>query len=202
MSNLILFFDTETTGLPNKKSPLDLNQARLLQLGAILASPEGEVMGEINTLVQIGATPIHPMAQAAHGISAERANAEGIHPKEAFEKFYDMCESAECLIAHNYNFDFKIIELTATQLVDHYEDPSDLDLMIGDIRDMPFYCTMVQATDFCALPKKKGSGFKYPKLTELYQILFGREFSGAHDAMADVTATMECFFELKRRGIM
>ena len=188
--------------MPNKKSPLDPNQARLLQLGAILASPDGEVISELNTLVQIGNAIINPYALEAHGITAEKANSEGIHPKEAFEKFHEMAESAECLVCHNHNFDFKIIELTATQIVDHYDDPSDPDLMIGDIRDMPFYCTMTQSTEFCALPKKKGSGFKYPKLVELYQILFEKEFSGAHDAMADVTATMECFFELKRRGVM
>ena len=202
MSNLILFFDTETTGLPNKKPPTDKGQAHLLQLGAILASTEGEVLGEINTLVQIGDVPIHPMAQAAHGISAERANAEGIHPKEAFEKFHEMCESAECLVCHNHNFDFKLIELTAAQIAHLYDDPDDVDLMLGDIKELPFYCTMVQSKEFCALPKKKGSGFKFPKLTELYSILFGREFSGAHDAMADVTATMECFFELKKKGVM
>ena len=202
MSNLILFFDTETTGLPNKKPPLDPNQARLLQLGAILASPEGEVISELNTLVQIGNAIINPYALEAHGITAERANAEGIHPKEAFEKFHEMCESAECLVCHNHNFDFRLIELTAAQIAHLYDDPDDVDLMLSDIKELPFYCTMVQATDFCALPKKKGSGFKYPKLTELYSILFEREFSGAHDAMADVTATMECFFELKRRGVM
>lgn len=203
MSNLILFFDTETTGLPNKKDPLDPNQAHLLQLGAILASPEGEVMGEINTLVQIGATPIHPMAQAAHGISAERANAEGIHPKEAFEKFHEMCESAECLVCHNHNFDFNIIKLTAKQITSHYEDPTDPDIMLSEIEDLPFYCTMVQSKEFCALPFAGGrKGFKFPKLMELYSILFEKEFSGAHDAMADVTATMECFFELKKRGVM
>lgn len=202
MSNLILFFDTETTGLPNKKDPCDPNQSRLIQLGAILASPEGESVHSINTLVQIGNAYMHPLAQAAHGISAEKANSEGIHPKEAFEKFHELATSAECLVCHNHNFDFNIIKLTAQQITEHYEDPTDPDIMLSEIEDMPFYCTMVQATEFCALPKKKGSGFKYPKLMELYSILFKKEFSGAHDAMADVTATMECFFELKKRGVM
>lgn len=202
MSNLILFFDTETTGLPNKKPVLDPNQARLIQLGAILASSKGEILHTINTLVQIGDAIINPYALAAHGITAEKANSEGIHPKEAFEQFHRLADSAECLVCHNHNFDFQIIKLTAKQITEHYEDPTDPDIMLSEIEDIPFYCTMVQATEFCALPKKKGSGFKYPKLMELYSILFGKEFSGAHDAMADVTATMECFFELKRRGVM
>jgi DNA polymerase III epsilon subunit-like protein len=202
MSNLILFFDTETTGLPNKKPALDPNQARLIQLGAILASPEGEILHTINTLVQIGDATINPYALAAHGITAKQANEEGLHPKEVFEQFHRLSDSAECLVCHNHNFDFNIIKLTAQQITGYYEDPTDPDIMLSEIEDLPFYCTMVQATEFCALPKKRGSGFKYPKLMELYSILFEKEFSGAHDAMADVTATMECFFELKRRGVM
>ena len=202
MSNLILFFDTETTGLPNKKDVLDPNQARLIQLGAILASPEGDILHTINTLVKIGNAIINPYALAAHGITAEMANKNGAHPKEVFEQFHQLADSAECLVCHNHKFDFDIIKLTAKQIAPQYEDPSDVDILLSEIEDIPFYCTMVQATDFCALPKKKGSGFKYPKLTELYSILFEREFSGAHDAMSDVTATMECFFELKRRGVM
>lgn len=202
MSNLILFFDTETTGLPNKKDPCDPNQARLIQLGAILASPEGEILHTVNTLVQIGDAIINPYALAAHGITAEMANERGAHPKEVFETFHQLADSAECLVCHNHNFDFNIIKLTAKQIASHYEDLSDPEIMLIEIEDLPFYCTMVQATEFCALPKKKGSGFKYPKLMELYSILFEKEFSGSHDAMADVTATMECFFELKRRGVM
>ena len=41
-----------------------------------------------------------------------------------------------------------------------------------------------------------------PRLEELYRKLFGRNFAGAHDAMSDIQATKECFFELKRRGIL
>ena len=37
---------------------------------------------------------------------------------------------------------------------------------------------------------------------ELYTKLFGNGFDGAHDAMADIVATKECFFELLRRGIV
>ena len=42
----------------------------------------------------------------------------------------------------------------------------------------------------------------WPRLEELYRKLFGRNFAGAHDAMSDIQATKECFFELKRRGIL
>ena len=39
-------------------------------------------------------------------------------------------------------------------------------------------------------------------LLQVIGAIFGHEFSGAHDALTDVTATKECYFELKRRGII
>lgn len=34
---------------------------------------------------------------------------------------------------------------------------------------------------------------KWPKLQELYKVLFGHSFEGAHNAMADVVATKRLF---------
>jgi hypothetical protein len=44
------------------------------------------------------------------------------------------------------------------------------------------------------LPKKR------PRLWLLYTHLFGKEFANAHDAMADIEATKDCFLELAKRG--
>jgi DNA polymerase III epsilon subunit-like protein len=42
---------------------------------------------------------------------------------------------------------------------------------------------------------------KYPKLDELYYMLFNKHFDNQHNAMADVEATYECYKELLRLGI-
>lgn len=64
-------------------------------------------------------------------------------------------------------------------------------------------CTMQSSTDFCAIPSNSYyGGYKWPKLEELYRKLFGRMFDDAHDALADVSATKECYFELRRRGVL
>ena len=60
--------------------------------------------------------------------------------------------------------------------------------------------TMKESIDFCAIPFLQG--YKYPKLQELYLKLFRKEFSNAHNSSADTQATMECFFELKKRNII
>lgn len=200
MSNLILFFDTETTGLPTKQPYTHPSQPKILQLGAALATPTGEILETINTLVKIGDTPINPYALAAHGISAERANAEGKDQAEVFSHFHELAMSAEALACHNFNFDIKLFHITAAQL---QEELPDSDLMMSEIADLPYYCTMASTINYCKLPFPSGRrGFKFPKLEELYRLLFNEDFADAHDAMADITATMRCYFELKERGIM
>ena len=67
---------------------------------------------------------------------------------------------------------------------------------------IPTHDTMSSAIDLCKLPKKDGRpGFKRPNLGELYRFLFERELSGAHDALIDVRASAECYFEMLRRGV-
>jgi hypothetical protein len=60
---------------------------------------------------------------------------------------------------------------------------------------------MELSTEILKLPNPRG-GYKWPNLTELHTYLFGKGFDGAHDAMADVKACANCFFELKKRKLI
>lgn len=199
----ILFFDTETTGLPTKQPLSHPSQPKILQLGAILAADSGVEIQTLDTLVKIGSTEINKFALAAHGISAERANAEGIDPCEAFSTFYEMAIQAEALCCHNHNFDIKLIEIMSHQVKGCYDDEEEASMRMSEINDIPYECTMMATINYCALPFPSGrKGFKFPKLEELHTKLFGSSFDGAHDALADVSATMRCYFKLKELGVM
>ena len=65
----------------------------------------------------------------------------------------------------------------------------------------PKYCTMKMSTNYCKLPGGK-QGFKSPKLSELHQVMFGEGFENAHDALADVRATVRCFWKLKELKVI
>jgi len=186
-----------------KKPNSDPSQPKILQLGAILADESGDIVSEYSTLVQIGDTPINPYALAAHGISAKKANEEGISPQEMFTKFHSLSMECDALACHNFNFDIKLIQITSAQITSCFTDPDTSSLLMSDIEELPYYCTMASTISYCNLPFPSGrKGKKFPKLEELYQILFEEDFEGAHDAMADVRATMRCYFELKSRGVM
>ena len=96
---------------------------------------------------------------------------------------------ARVLIAHNLDYDEKIVGAEFYRL----GQPNHLE-------KKQKRCTMKSATEFCQLPGPKG--YKWPRLEELYQILFNEDFEDQHTALADVRACARCFFELRRRGIL
>ena len=61
-------------------------------------------------------------------------------------------------------------------------------------------CTMLSSVDYCALPGRYG--YKWPSLSELHIKLFNKDFENAHDAMSDISATADCFFELEQRSVI
>lgn len=200
--NNILFFDTETTGLPNFKArSADPSQPAVLQLGAILCTPEGQELESYETLIKVGSRKNHPMAFAAHGISEERANEEGVYPHEAFSKFYELAMESDALCCHNFSFDIRLMRILSAQSTRMGVDTAGM--WMNDILDLPYYCTMKSTIQFCALPFPSGrKGNKFPKLEELYKILFNEPFEGAHDALTDVRGTVKCFYELRKREIL
>ena len=61
------------------------------------------------------------------------------------------------------------------------------------------FCTMKSSVKFCAIPGFKG--YKWPKLIELYRKLFSKDFN-QHNALDDIKATADCFWELKKRRVI
>lgn len=188
---MYLFFDTETTGLPkNWKAPVtDLNNwPRLVQLAWLLYDSRDQEIKRANRIIIPEGFTIPTEASNVHGISTERAHEEGIELSEALNEFSQTLNEADFLIAHNISFDQVII---------------GAEFLRKDIKsrlvDIPKICTMKTTTNICEIPGKYG--FKWPNLTELHQHLFQKGFDGAHDALADVKACADCFFELKKTGL-
>ncbi len=191
---MLLFFDTETTGVPrNYRAPItDLdNWPRLVQLGWQLTEDDGRLVQSDDSLVVPEGFTIPEEAVRVHGITTERARREGFPLPAVLEVFAEAAARADLIVAHNFSFDEKILgaEFLRTGLSSPLS-PSGA----------PHLCTMEASTEYCALPGRYG--FKWPTLDELHRKLFGRGFDGAHSAQADVTACRECYFELVRLGVI
>ena len=197
LQDSILFFDTETTGVPklyNAPVTNSNNWPRLVQLAWLMADKNGNVLKKKSVIIKPDGYTIPQDATAVHGISTERAQREGQPLDAVLEEFMDDVHLAANVVGHNIDFDMHIVGAELYRLDKDY----------GLLMDNPCTCTMKSSTDFCAIPNPNSyfGGYKWPSLQELYRKLFNRDFADAHDALADITATKECYFELRKRGIL
>lgn len=193
-----LFFDTETTGkIIDWKKPVDTsnNFPSIVQLGFAAYTDKGEQILTCNKLIKPAGWVISEEAQSVHGISQEMCEIDGIEIKEALTSFLAIANYSNEIIAHNYDFDSKVIASTLLK--------AKAKFTTDRFFNIPFTCTMKSSADYCQLPNQNGySSFKWPKLEELHQKLFNETFDGAHDALVDVIACANCYFELKNRNVI
>ena len=170
------------------------NWPRIIQLAWRLISPKGEVVAERCTRIQPDGweVPYEPF-WVEKGITTMLCAMEGEPIMDALLCFMDACMEAQVIIAHNIGFDLPVISAEIHRTC----------LNVEIIKLRPF-CTMTATTSLVQLPNPNAyyGGYKWPKLIELHEWLFGCEFDGAHDAMADVDATARCFMELQKRGLI
>jgi DNA polymerase-3 subunit alpha len=192
---MYLIFDTETTGIPrNKTAPLsDLeNWPRLVQLAWQLHDAKGKLLAQQNFIVKPEGFNIPYKAEQVHGISTKRAMEEGHDLQLVLDAFIIDLKNTQELIGHNIEFDINIIgaELLRKQL------PTETFLKLAKLD------TGIASTEFCQLSGGIGGKLKMPRLTELHEKLFGKDFGDAHDAAYDVAATARCFFGLVKRKVV
>ncbi len=192
----LLFWDTETTGLPAWRDPSDApHQPHVVQAAGLLVDHDGNELEEWQAIIQPGPGAVMSKeAFAAHGISLERAQAEGIPLKDAWQKFTAMIGNANGIVGHNISFDIRIMRIAGARVLgDKWDCP------------VPSRCTMRMATPIINLPpteKMLAAGFTKPKpanLSECVRYFFDEDHSGAHDALADVRASKRVYFAIKER---
>ncbi|KKM17079.1 hypothetical protein LCGC14_1679340 [marine sediment metagenome] len=190
--NKYLFFDVETSGLPKKygRPYTDTdNYPRVVQLAYIITNEKGLILHKSMSVVKPEGYIIPANVSEVHGITTEDA-LNGFKMNYVIGNFISIVKNCDLLIAHNFKFDSIILACEAYRLN-----------FSNNILDKPYTCTMLASTNYCNITGNKGRK-KWPKLQELYNILFDKDFEGAHDALYDVEATVDCYFELVRLGVI
>lgn len=194
----ILFFDTETTGVPkNYKAPMqDVdNWPRVIQLAWEVADAETEqvVTGGEMLIKPDGWVIPKEKFWIDNGYSTEKNEAEGTPMPQALDLFLGDLNQSEVMVAHNLGFDYPIV---GAELIRYEKRATNNNARVK-------ICTMERTVNLCRIPFPRGGrGYKWPKLEELHHFLFKKGFEGAHDAGNDVAACRVSFFELVRRGII
>lgn len=196
----ILFFDTETTGLPARgRPPGHAEQPHLVQLACLLTDDDGTERASVSLIVR-PPVPIPADVSAIHGITDAVAAASGVRTSVALDLWLGLARRAHTLVAHNIPFDEQM--MLGAWCRRHVGDEAieDWARMHGD-RER-FY-TMRAATPVVNLPptdRMRAAGFnkpKPPKLAECVRAFFNEDLEGAHDALVDVRACARVFFHLR-----
>lgn len=199
---MITFFDTETTGLPlDWKAPMSQvdNWPRVIQLAWLVCDERGAELHNGKFLIKPDGWKI-PQEEfwIKNGFTTEANERDGIPVADALRAFIAHLRGGLYLVSHNMDFDHKVLgaEMIRAKV---FSETKPLRI-----------CTKEASTQFCKIPfagRKQYPGaraqnYKWPKLTELHEKLFGVAFQDAHDAMGDVVALKNCFFELVRLGVI
>ncbi|MCX5516188.1 3'-5' exonuclease [Kaistia algarum] len=194
MGRIFLSFDVETSGLPLFKEPSEHpDQPHIVQIGARLIDIETRVpVHTLDTIIKPDGWTIPDEVAAIHGITTERALAEGIPEHEALAAFDDMWRQAEFRLAYNASFDDRILRIAYMRHVGH--DRAD------EWKDGAVKCSARMATpivNMAPTDRMMAAGrytAKMPKLAEAYRFFFGNDLENAHSALADVDASTAIYF--------
>lgn len=189
-----LFFDTETTGFPNKKLPTEhRDQPHLLQLAFIVDDKTGNTVDEFCEIIKPTLTfQVPEAAYRIHGISYDRALKVGASGDFVLSLFHEWWSKCDRVVAHNYAFDVELMKIT-------FARSSIKRKKRATVPDV--YCTMLRGTNVLKIPGRYGK-YKWPSLDEAYRVLVDKSgFEGAHDALNDVRACRKVYYALQDLGV-
>jgi hypothetical protein len=187
----VLFFDTETTGLPKGwvNALTEGVWPDIVSVSWILCDKNGSILTAEYYIIKPDGWVIPPESTNIHKITEDMANEHGQSLDKVLSRFYETSKYADILVAHNLRFDQNVIDnallwrLQNTHVMRKW--------------GKRLFCTMKHGAGLLQLPGNYGK-FKYPKLWELYAHATGKSVSLdiLHNALQDTLILKECFFRL------
>lgn len=177
----LLIFDTETTGLPKTRDfPTKENVEtfpEIVQISWLTYDTTTQKLQEFDYILKVKDIPIE--STEIHGITASLSRVSGFPFEKIIDIFQVCIDASDLLIAHNLEFDWKIIIAECIRR----------NIMVTCT--IPTYCTMKSSTKLCNLPR-----MKWPTLKELHFFLFKEDPHNLHNAMIDVLVCFRSYMKI------
>jgi DNA polymerase-3 subunit alpha len=192
---LITIFDTETTGLIPKMTILQKEllhkYPHVVQLSYLVYDTESQkVVKVVDKIIRLDPNiNISQDSVKFHKITRELSTEKGVPIAPIIQEFFDDVKKSHLLVAHNYSFDWVMIQVECMRL----------NIEIPHI-PIETYCTMKETAAFCKIPsqfKKLNDEYKWPTLFELYVKLFNELPENLHNSLYDVYATLRCLMKFR-----
>lgn len=190
-SNMVLIFDTETTGLLPKNMPKNIwaltdNELQefpyITQLSAVLYDVTNHKICQVfNTYIRIPEdVDIPDIVTEITGITREKCNS-GMSIQNALQKFHKLWSLSGSIVAHNMWFDSKMIKLEFKRNHMYCDIFKDYDTM---------QCTMIQGMHHIGANR-------FVKLSYLYEQLFGSlPDVQLHNSLVDTIVCLRCYLKV------
>ena len=211
-----LIFDVESTGLlPNNRRnginaiPIS-TYPYILQLSfAIYDLSEKKIIRQYDSYIDIpDNVEVSEFISGLTGITKDICKTKGKPIVEVLEQFYEAYMFCEGLVAHNMDYDEKMIMVEMERNREAIMEKAPycfmtFNTMYEKVHGIERYCTMKKGTDICnILMESKFPGRppskKWPKLDELYGKIFdGETVDGLHNSMVDVLTCLRCYLKMR-----
>lgn len=186
----ILFFDTETTGLPRDryvpaKDGAD-NWPDIVSIAWMIVDEHRKLLKSKYVIVKPEGWTIPADSTEIHGITQEKAQTEGVFLRSILEEFQQDMLKCKYIVAHNMNFDRNVLDNAALWRAQR-----------APLRWMTCFCTAEIGKNLTKVPFPSGRGFKYPRLAELYTFVTHKQPNvDLHNALFDTLLLSELFYHL------
>ena len=192
----VLFFDTETTGIPPKGASWEKDFEQYPRIVEIAWLYKGK--GETHIIRPEG-WEIPEEAADVHGITTEYAREHGEAFVFVIDRFVAFCQKAGLLCGHNIHFDTGMIKANILRELgwEYYDANGVEDALFKGKRIDTMRASMkwVDARTASGRPK-------FPNLTELFCRCFPTETFEAHEALEDTKAVARCLPVLVDLGLV
>ena len=198
MNNIIIVFDTETTGFSPEKN-------EIVQLSYILYDVDKQTVLYATKLeddiVNINGK-IPKETSDVHGITKDMT-LDKRPIKDHIDEFIRYCEEAGKFVGHNIKFDIQMITGQIRKIMQQYPDEAERYsnflskfAIVGKLLPDAAYCTMNQSKEICAYLKGTKK-LKAEKLMEVHRLLFNQDVGGQlHNALVDISVTLRVYLKL------
>ena len=192
----VLFFDTETTGIPERSWNWDTDFEQYPHVVQMAWMHGCKVETHI---IRPDGWEIPQETVDVHGITTEYALEHGEPFASVVDMFIQDCHDAGLICGHNIHFDTSIIKANILrELGREYYDANDVENALYKGKRIDTMRPTMKWVD----ARMANGRLKFPNLSELYSRCFPGESFPAHDALEDVKAVAKCLPVILELGLV
>lgn len=192
----VLFFDTETTGVPERSWEWHTDFDKYPHVVQIAWLHGCKVETHI---IRPDGWEIPQETVDVHGITTEYALEHGEPFASVVDMFIQDCHDAGLICGHNIHFDTSIIKANILrELGREYYNANDVENALYKGKRIDTMRPTMKWVD----ARMANGRLKFPNLSELYSRCFPGETFPAHDALEDVKAVAKCLPVIVELGLV